>query len=282
LEGTYPEGGAFDPSEELFFVGTLEGGDVYRIDPRDGASELFFEGSKPGMWMTLGMAIDDQRRRLWVCAADRQEDPYTGEVWVIDLDSGVREHVIELMAGDEAAWCEDIAVAGDGRAYATDRENPNIYRIDESWEASLFASDDALGSNLIGQNGIVVLPGDEMLIAAVHLPSRLNRVSLADGTVTPIEIEGDFIDAGIGSGADGMVYVDGALYVIFDGELARVEPTLGDWSAVYSTAVELPRGLTDVVDTPAGLYLINGQAIRFAFGQEPNGPFQLVRYTGDL
>ncbi len=282
LDTTYPEGGTFDPVEQMFFVGTLEGGEVHRVDPRDGTSTLVFEEPTAGEWMTLGMAVDASRRRLWVCAADRQTDPYTGQVWVFDLDTDDRLEVVELSHAGEAAWCEDVAVAGDGTAYVTDRENPNIYRVSDDFEATLFATDDALGSPLIGQNGIIVLPGDEALIAAVHLPAALNYVSLSDGAVTPIEIDGDFVDAGIGSGADGMVLVDGELYVVFDGELARVAPTLADWSAAFSTAVELPRGLTDVIDTPGGLYLLNGQAIRFALGQEPNGPFELVRFSGDL
>ncbi len=282
LEATYPEGGTFDPTEQVFFVGTLEGGEVHRVDPRDGASTLLFAEPQPGEWMTLGMTVDAPRRRLWVCAADRQTDPFTGQVWVLDVDTGAREQVIELSYDGQAAWCEDVAVASDGTAYVTDRENPNIYRIDDGFEAELFASDDELGSPLIGQNGIIVLPGDEALIAAVHLPAALNYVSLTDGSVTPIEIDGDFVDAGVGSGADGMVHLDGELFVVFDGELARVTPSLADWSAVFSTTIELPRGLTDVVDTPGGLYLLNGQAIRFALGQEPKGPFELVRFTGEL
>lgn len=285
LDATFPEGGTFDPTEQMFYVGTLEGGDLYRIDPRTGENTVLFDQVEPGEWMTLGMAVDNERRRLWVCAADRATDPFTGQIWVFDLETGTRDQVIELTANGGAAWCEDVAVAPDGSAYATDRENPNIYKVDSKLDSefavSLFASDSELGSPLIGQNGIIVLPDAAGLIAAVHLPASLNHISL-DGTVTPVAIEGDFVDGAVGSGADGMVYVDGDLYVVFDGELIRVTPTLADWSAAMATAVELPRGLTDIIDTPGGLYLLNGQAIRFAFGQDPDGPFELVRYTGDL
>jgi hypothetical protein len=37
--------------------------------------------------------------------------------------------------------------------------------------------------------------------------------------------------------------------------------------------------MTDVIVTPAGPYLLNGQAVQFAVGSEPD-PFQLVRFVG--
>ncbi len=79
-----------------------------------------------------------------------------------------------------------------------------------------------------------------------------------------------------------MVYLEDTLYVAFDGKLARVTPTSEDWSTAESVMVEWPRGLTDVVSTPEGLYLLNGQAIQFALGQDPLGPFTLSRFTGEF
>ncbi len=282
LDVTYPEGGAFDPTDEVFYVGTLEGGEVQRVDPLSGDSELVFAPTDPGTWITLGMAVDETRHRLWVCAANRDTEPFTGQLWMFDLSRGVREQAIPLSAGEDAAWCEDVAVASDGTAYATDRENPNIYRVDAGFAAELLITDEALGSPLLGQNGVIVLPGDEALIAAIHAPPQLNHVTIADGIVTPIAIDGEFTDTGLGTGADGMVYVDGVLFVVFDGKLAQVTPTSDDWSTADSVMVELPRGLTDVLSTPEGLYLLNGQAIQFALGQDPLGPFELSKFVGEF
>lgn len=278
ITATYPEGGAYDADAGRFYFGSLESGTVHSIDARTGIESELFTEPAPGTWMTLGMAVDAPRKRLWVCAADQDSDPYRGELWVFDLEAGARTHVIPLHAGADDAWCEDVAVDSTGAAYATDRENPNIYRVGSSMQPSLFATDPELGSNLIGQNGVVALPGDQALIATIHFPPQLNRIAIPSGVVTPITIDGDFADATLGSGPDGMVYRDGALFVVFDGELVRLDPTLADWSAVSASAVELTGGLTDLVSTPAGLYLQNGQAIGFVFGQDP-APFQLVRYA---
>ncbi|MGH1343619.1 MAG: hypothetical protein ACRBN8_18825 [Nannocystales bacterium] len=282
LDASHPEGGTFDLTDEVFYVGTLEGGSVHRIDPLSGDNETFYAPTDPGTWITLGMAIDETRRRLWVCAADTDTDRFTGELWMFDLSRGTREQAIPLHAGEDVAWCEDVAVASDGTAYATDRENPNIYRVDAGFEAELLVTDKALGSPLLGQNGVIVLPGDEALIAAIHAPPQLNHVDIATGTVTPVVISGEFTDTGLGTGADGMVYIDGMLFVVFDGKLARVTPTSEDWSSADSTMVEWPRGLTDVLSTPQGLYLLNGQAIQFALGQDPLGPFELSKFTGEF
>ncbi|MCA9609194.1 MAG: hypothetical protein KC619_26515, partial [Myxococcales bacterium] len=83
------------------------------------------------------------------------------------------------------------------------------------------------------------------------------------------------------SGADGMAWDDGSVLVAFTSQLNRVTPTLGDWSTAVSTTVDVPAGMTDVVQTPGGAYLLNGQAVDFAFGREPE-PTQLVRFEGDL
>ena len=39
--------------------------------------------------------------------------------------------------------------------------------------------------------------------------------------------------------------------------------------------------MTDFVSTPGGLYLLNGQSVRFALGSTPD-PFRLVRFVDSL
>ncbi len=61
----------------------------------------------------------------------------------------------------------------------------------------------------------------------------------------------------------------------------RVRPSGSDWAAATTTIVDVPNGMTDVVSTPAGLYLLNGQAVRFALDNPPD-PFALTRFDGTL
>ncbi|NUO53246.1 MAG: hypothetical protein HOV80_30735 [Polyangiaceae bacterium] len=286
LDAQFPESGTYDADDHVFYVGSLADGSIHRIDAATGAEETFFEPSEPGAWWTLGMTVDPTTRRLWVCAmedlSDSGADPaYDGYVWLFDLETGTREEVFPLSSAYPEGTCTDVAVAADGTAYVTDRDFGNVYAVHAEYGPSLFSSDSDLEASIVGQNAAVVLPDQSALIIAIYLPSRLVRVDLSDGTATDIAIEGSFADATFLAGADGMTYQDGALYVAFTSELVRVTPTLADWTSVVAEEVEIPSGMTDVVSTPNGLYLLNGQAVSYALGEEPE-PFALTRFTGNF
>ena len=103
---------------------------------------------------------------------------------------------------------------------------------------------------------------DHLGATLVHVD--LARVDLSNGAVLPVNITGKFSDLTPLHGADGMVYANGSVYVAFTSELIRVTPTAADWSSGMSTKVDVPDGMTDVVSTPNGLSLQNGQSVRFA------------------
>ncbi len=286
LTAQFPEGGTYDDSERAFFVGSLGTGDVFRIDAETGEETLFYEATDPGLYWTLGLDVDEARGRLVVCAMeDLREvgdgDPANaGYVWSLDLETGERLSVHALGDAFETATCTDVAVAADGTIYVCDREHPNVYRIDPEGTLSMFVSDDLLAGGVVGQNALVLLPDESALLSLVYLSSRLVYIRLDDGAVREVEIDGDFADrTPVLSGADGMTYVDGGLLVAFTSQFNRVTPVLADWSQATTVAIDVPEGMTDVVATPGGNYLLNGQAVHFAFDRTPE-PFALVRFEG--
>ncbi len=286
LASPYPESGVYDPATHSFYVGSLGAGTVSRIHAETGEETVVFAESDDRTWWTLGMTIDAARRRLWVCAMDDkretsdQDPPYDGYLWVFDLETGTRIANHALSTVMDTGTCTDVAVTADGTAYVVDREHPNIYRVDDDG-VSLFASDSLLEGGLVGQNALVVLPDESALLSVVYLRPRLVRIDLRDASVREVDIDGSFFDATPLSGADGMVFYDDSVFVTFASELVRVRPTLGDWSTAVATEVTVPNGMTDAIVTPVGLYLVNGQAIRFALGTDPD-PFALVRFRGSL
>lgn len=287
LEATWPEGGIYDPQGHAFYVGSLGDGSVHRVDAQSGLDETIFVETAPGAWWTLGMAIDPTQRKLWVCAMEdlrgTNADPaYDGYVWRFDLATGAREAVYPLAEAYAEATCTDVTVADDGTVYVVDRDFGRVYRIGPGdGAATPFVEDDELEASIIGQNAAVVTPDQSALLVAIYLPSRLVRVDLTTKAVTEVDIDGSFGDITFLSGADGMTLHDGKAYVVFSSELVEITPTLGDWSTASAREVSLPNGLTDVVSTPEGLYLLNGQAVRYALEDDPD-PFALVRFTGSF
>lgn len=294
LRATFPEGGTYDADSHSFFVGSLGDGTVNRIDAATGEESVFFREDAPGKWWTLGMDVDAPRQRLVVCAMDDQREtssedpPYDGYVWIFDLASGARTARYALADVFPNATCTDVAVAADGTIYVCDRQHPNVYRIDQSGVLSLFTSDPLLESSLLGvnlklgQNALVVLPDQSALLDIVYLPSKLLHITLPAGVVTEVDIDGDFFDGTPAlSGADGMAFSNGGVLVAFTSQLVRVEPVLADWSRATAISIDVPEGQTDIVHTPMGDYLLNGQAVSYAFDRE-SVPFALVRFEGSF
>jgi sugar lactone lactonase YvrE len=289
LDAEFTEGGIYDPAGHAFFFGSLSTGGVYRVDANTGEQTTLFEPDGPGVWWTLGMDIDPVDGRLYVCAMDDrreldEEHDYAGYLWGFDLATGDRVVDRDLRAAADGATCTDVAVGVDGTIFVNDRENPRLYTYrTQSEELTQWVEDDALSGGIVGQNALVALPDGSGVLSLIYLPSRLVHVALPDGRITEVDIDGDFFDGLPAlSGADGMTLDDdGSLLVAFTSQLNRVRPTLADWSTAESTTVDVPAGMTDVVHTPGGVYLLNGQAVSFALGRDPE-PFALVRFEGDL
>lgn len=286
LMAVHPEGGTYDPDSHRFYMGSLVGGAIRSVDAATGEDTLFYAPTDEGSWWTLGMDVDEERKRLWVCAMDdlREsggEPPYDGYVWAFDTDSGERVANIDLAEVDEEASCTDVVVHSDGSAYVTDRDKGNIYKVSEDGPPELFANDFLL-EGLLGQNAAVIDEAQQLLFVIVYLPSRLVRVPLArEGRIREVNLNGDFNDPSPAlSGADGMTMTpEGHLLVAFTSQVTRLVPSTADWMNADATTVDVAAtaGNTDVIAAGDAVFLLNGQAVRFAVEAEPD-PFTLTRF----
>jgi sugar lactone lactonase YvrE len=274
----FPEGGAFDPVERAFFVGSLRHGSVTRV-AADGSESIFYPGSGESGRLTLGMQVDPLRRRLWVCTTKDS----IGRVWIFDLLSGQRTADIDLTTANSVASCNDVLVLDDGRALVSDRENPYIYVVDASGNVAVWAQHPLLKGRVISLNSMDFTEDRSAVLTATYLPPALVRVSMADPSdVREVELDGDMFMDGFNllNGPDDLVMHDGELVVAFGSSLKRVVPNDASWHSATVTSTRTIGGVTALVEDGASLVGINGQSVRFALGISPR-PFQIFEVDPD-
>ena len=282
-----PEGVAYDARTHRFFATGLMSGEVTQIDAATGTETLFY--AYPSPVQLSGAKVDEQHRRLWVCVSDINgaQGP-VGGIDLIDLDTAKLLHHFDLARG---GICNDVALDSEGVAYVTDSFLPVIYRVDaRDGSAGEFVRDDQMSppAGQFGLNGVVVTPDDKWVIGGFTSPSKLFIASLAapDG-VREIRLSGDpFAVPGSPhfTGADGIVFLGAALYVVNDGGVQQVTFTAADYSAGTVKSVLAPEaGLTTATVVDGELYVIKAEVVRAMHMRlPPNLPFKIYRFPRAL
>ncbi|MFN3197474.1 MAG: SMP-30/gluconolactonase/LRE family protein [Bradymonadia bacterium] len=274
----HPESCDYDPVGDAMYVGTLNGGGITQIDA-DG-SLWPFSDDEEGMG-TLGIRVDAEKGRLWSCAVRTDVDgAYPGVVRVHDIESGELLHTFDLTTAYDDGSCNDLALASSDVAYVTDRENPNVYRVDLSTgDIEIWASDDDLLDSIgVGTNGIAISPDGQKVLITNYLPSRLMVVDVDEpGKVEKVDFDGDWFHEVLG-GADGIRFVDNTLYIIFPNHLARVQPRDASWTKGHLSMIDLPEGgHSGLMVVHDDLYMANGQLTTYVTGGTPDA-FKVSRF----
>lgn len=263
----FPEGGAFDPEDRSFYVGSLEHGTITRVDAA-GTESTFFAGSGENDRYTLGMQVDAERRRLWVCTTKDS----LGTIWIFDLATGTRLSSIDLRSANPEAACNDVLLDGD-TALVSDRENSHIYNIDASRKVTVWAHDPLLGGALVSLNSMVFTPDRSAVLTAVYLEPSLVRISVANPRdVRKVKLSGDMFMDGFNllNGPDDLLMAGDQLLVAFGSSIKRVTPKDASWTSATVKSTRTIGGVTALVASEDKIYGINGQSVRFALEVPPN------------
>lgn len=277
----FPESVAFDETRGEFFIGSLQYGNASRLT-KTGALSTLFPGTGEAKRTTLGVKFDAPRDRVVMCSY-LNVSPATGRLWLFDAATGQRTHDIDLAPAAPNASCNDVVVDAGGNILVTDRELPNIYRVEPAangtarvtlWTTHPLLAKPRLG---IGQNGIAFTADGSAVLTTQYLPGKLHRISTANPReVTNVELSGEHPLPQFLAGADGMVRYGDAMFVAFGSSLLRLRSGDG-WRTARMERFELGYKIAAVTVARDQLYVLRSNIPQFLLPGSP-GPFELVRF----
>ncbi len=193
-----PEGIAYDPVDDLFYVSGIHRRKVLRVD-RTGRATDFVKEGQDGMLGGLGMKIDRKNRRLWVISSTTPEmrgyvkGQESSMVAAYDLRDGSLVRKID----PAPARLNDLTILEDGTIFATDMGGHTVVRLAAGADKFETYADGFGFPNGITNDGTHLYVGDFR---------GLHRFTLADKSRMRIEIPNAYL-----GGIDGLDFHRGTL-----------------------------------------------------------------------
>ena len=154
-------------------LGSVPGG-VYKIKPGQTEAKPFIAREGNGFTTVLGVFADEKANTLWLCNTG------PGVLKAFDLGTGKAKGSYPMPTG---AVCNDIAVADNGTAYATDTSGAKIFMLKKGAAALEQAASDPL---LAGVDGIAFGDKNTLYVNSVTA-NKMIRLDLGqDGKSTKV------------------------------------------------------------------------------------------------
>jgi sugar lactone lactonase YvrE len=177
------EGIAHDPLTGHLFFSSVHRRKVVRRKANGELSDFVASGAHD-LAAALGLALDAERRTLWIVSAGLPQASGLAEelrdrsaLLAVDLDSGELRRRIE--APDEKHWWNDLVLGSDGSIYVSDPGAAAISRIDANGALGTVVENAGLRSP-----GGLALSADERSLYVADWSNGMARVDLSDATVT--------------------------------------------------------------------------------------------------
>lgn len=269
------EGVAYDPKSRAFFVSSVRKRKVVRR-LADGSVADF---TKPddGLLSAIGLAVDAQRRRLWVTSAGfpqmqgfKPED--TGRSFLVeyDLDTGALCRRVAPPPGVEGAQLSDLAISSAGDVFVADPENGGVYVL-RSGASELGV---LVGAGPIGSAQGLAPSADGRHLFVADYVQGIVRVDTSTGATLLLPVPPDTAVTGI----DGLALHGGELIGVQNGlRPNRVVRLRLDAAQGSITAVETLERNHPEFDEPTLGTLVDG-----AFYYVGNSQYGKVRDDGTI
>jgi hypothetical protein len=235
-----PEGIAFDPRTQRFFLSSIRSGRILAYAPDGGGFRELVPAGRDGQWAMLALAVDTASRTLWATTAAiplygayQAADSGRSAVLAYDLDSGALRRRFDAPAAGRHQL-GDMTLAPNGDVYVSDADEGAVYRIARGGtELERFAT-----GGLVSPQGLAVSSDGRRVLVADYVRG-LASIERESGEVTWMEVA----DSTAVSGIDGLVRVGHALIAVQNGVAPKrvVELRMDDgetritgWRAVES------------------------------------------------
>lgn len=176
-----PEGIAFDPVEDVFYVTGIHRRNVLRVD-RSGRAADFVKEGQDGMLGGLGVKVDAKRRLLWVISTTTPEMRgwKAGDDRSMLAAYDLRDGRLVRKVDAAPAMLNDLALMEDGSLFATDMGRSNVVRL--APEGTAF---EVWAKDLSYPNGIALSEDQRFLYVADF--RGITRFEVSDASRTRIE-----------------------------------------------------------------------------------------------
>ncbi|HUK01082.1 MAG TPA: hypothetical protein VLW26_02275 [Steroidobacteraceae bacterium] len=244
------------------FIGSIGARTIWRAKPGSAKAESWIAPGTDGLQSIFGVLADDRSGTLWACSgtfvgAPASQPRPPSALYAFDLKTGASKGHYPLPTA--GAFCNDIAVAADGTAYATDTNNMEVVRLKKGAKAlEMWAGNGAFGAKGGVLDGISVL-GDRVLVNALAT-SKLFSVPIqkdgAAGTVVEVKLNRPIErpDGMRAFGKSGLLVVEGGS----GGRLSRVQ-LKGDEGTSATVKEGYPLGPVAVTVVGTSAYVLEGQ-----------------------
>ncbi|MDQ2639927.1 MAG: hypothetical protein M3Y79_05045 [Pseudomonadota bacterium] len=237
------------------FIGSMSG-TVYRAGPQDRVARPFITpNAENGLRATYGVLADDRGGRLWVCSV-APFGPSPGPqqpsaVVAFDLKTGALAGRWPFPA--PGGTCNDIAIAADGAAYATDTPGGRILKLAKGGSVLEVV---ASHQSLRGIDGIAFGPRGEMYINNVQR-HELWRVEL---TANPAEPKLTLLEASQKmEGPDGLRPIGGNRFLQAESSGGRITLVTIDGDRAEIKLIQQLQSTPGVTLVGSTIYTIDGK-----------------------
>ncbi|QJD96404.1 gluconolaconase [Mucilaginibacter robiniae] len=259
LPGLYPEGLAYNPKNNLFYVSSETTGSIGTVDQL-GIYRPFYQNAT--FKSSYGLKVDAKQNRLWACVSDATYSWFsdsttykkTGRLVAIDLGNGRKVadiNLAKLYAGKH--FLNDLTFDNAGNIYVTDSYSPVIYKVDAQGKASIFAQSDLFGGEDIGLNGIAYNP-QGFLVVNNDSQGALYRVDIKDPkSIVKVNVDDLF------PGADGMLFSNDSTLVLIQNKSVDKVHQLISPDGFKTAEVRMSTSSEDRFQQPSTGTTANGQ-----------------------